>query len=222
LLAAGLHRDLAYHAVGIGVFRSITKEHRATYRKEMATARQILESHPTAKNYPQYYELVMTVATCQRWPRAAFFAVFDEAIRAHPAYKLYYTAAAQKLLPYWGGRKGEWETFAARERERLGAGGEGDGIYALIGWSMKHRYKNLFRETAIDWEIMAAGFHYMMKQHPQSEYLKNVYANFCWRAADRARLREALPLVRANPDMEVWVNLENVALAEKFAKTAGP
>lgn len=36
---------------------------------------------------------------------------------------------------------------------------------------------------------------------PQSEYLKNVYAYFCWKAADRARLREALPPVRANPDM---------------------
>ena len=29
-------------------------------------------------------------------------------------------------------------------------------------------------------------------------------------------------MVRANPDMEIWVNLENVALAEKFAKTTGP
>jgi hypothetical protein len=57
---------------------------------------------------------------------------------------------------------------------------------------------------------------------PQSDYLKNVYAYFCWKAADRARLREALPPVRANPDMQIWVNLENVAFAEKFAKSPGP
>lgn len=222
LLQVGLHRDLAYHAVGIGVFRSITKEHRAIYRKEMATARQILASHPGAKTYPQYYDLQLTVATCQRWPHPAFFAVFDEAIRAHPGYRLYYTAAAEYLLPYWRGKKGDWEAFAERERQRLGAGGAGDAVYAFIGWSMKHRYRNMFRETAVSWETMASGFHYMMKQYPHSEYLKNVYASFAWKAGDRVRLREALPQVRANPDMEIWVNLENVALAEKFAASNSP
>ena len=222
LLEAGLHRDLAYHAVGTGVFRSITKEHRAIYRKEMATARQILESHPGAKTYPQYYDLLMTVAICQRWPRPAFFAVFDEATRSHPGYYIYYPNAAEYLLPYWGGKKGEWEAFAEKERQRLGAGGAGDAIYARIGWSMKHRYHNMFRETAVSWETMASGFQYLMKQYPHSEYLKNVYAYFAWKAADRVRLREALPLVRANPDMEIWVNLENVALAEKFAASNSP
>ena len=87
---------------------------------------------------------------------------------------------------------------------------------------MRHRYHNLFRETAVNWEIMASGFQYLIKQHPQSHFTKNVYAYFCWNAAARPRLREALPLVRANPDMEIWVNLENVAFAEKFAKSTGP
>jgi hypothetical protein len=222
LLEAQLHRDLAWHAVGTGVFRTITKETRAVYRKEMATARQILESRPDAKVYPAYYEMLLSVATCQRWPRPAFFAVVDEATRAHPGYNLYQVSAAERLLPRWGGRPGEWEKFAEHERQRLGAGSAGDALYADIGWSMKHRYHNMFRETAVSWETMASGFHYMMKQHPQSEYLKNIYANFCWRAGDRARLREALPLVRANPDMEVWVNLENVAFAEKFAASNSP
>jgi hypothetical protein len=221
LLQAGLHRDLAYHAVGTGEFRKITKETRAVYRKEMDAMRQVLESHPGAKRYPQYYDLMMTVATCRRWPRPAFFAVYDEAVRAHPDYHAYQLDAAERLLPKWGGRPGEWEAFAERERRRIG-GPVGDALYAHIGWSMRHRYHNLFRETAYSWETMAAGFQYILKEHPQSEFLKNAYAYFCWKAGDAARLREALPAVRANPDMEMWVNLENVALAEKFAKSIGP
>jgi hypothetical protein len=67
---------------------------------------------------------------------------------------------------------------------------------------------------------MASGFQYLIKQHPQSDYLKNVYAYFCWKAGDAARLRDALPKVRANPDMEIWVNLENVSLAERMAASA--
>jgi hypothetical protein len=224
LLEAQLHRDLAWHAVGTGVFRNISKENRAAYRKEMMTARQILESHPGAKVYPAYYDMLLSIAACQRWPRPAFFAVVDEATQAHPhpGYYLYQIAGAHRLLPRWGGKPGEWEAYAEHERQRLGAGAEGDALYAEIGWSMRRRYHNMFRETALNWEIMASGFQYLMKQRPQSEFLKNVYANFCWRAADRARLREALPMVRANPDMEIWVNLENVALAEKFAKSIGP
>jgi hypothetical protein len=220
LLEAQLHRDLAWHAVGTGVFRKISKETRAVYRKEMATSRQILESHPGAKVYPAYYEMLLTVAICQRWPRAAFFAVVDEATRAHYGYNLYQVSAAEYLLPRWRGKPGEWEAYAERERQRLGAGAAGDALYAQIGWSMRHRYHNMFRETAVNWEIMASGFQYLIKQYPQSEYLKNVYAYFCWKAADRARLREALPPVRANPDMQIWVNLENVAFAEKFGASS--
>lgn len=217
LLEAGLHRDLAWHAVGTGVFRSITKEHKAVYREEMRTMRQILETHPGAKIYPQYYDFMLTVAICQRWPRPAFFAVFDEATKTHPGYYAYHLSAAERLLPRWGGKKGEWEAFAERERQRYGAGAAGDALYAWIGWSMKHRYRNMFRETAVNWDAMASGFQYIIKQYPTSDYLKNVYAYFCWKAADRTRLRESLPKVRANPDMEIWVNLENVALAEKLA-----
>jgi hypothetical protein len=220
LLESQFHRDLAWHAVGTGAFRKITKETRAVYRTEMRAARQILESHPGAKIYPAYYEMLLTVAMCQRWPRRDFFSVVDEATRAHPGYSNYQISAAERLLPRWGGRRGEWEAFAEHERQRLGPGAAGDALYAKIGWSMKHRYRNLFRETAVSWENMASGFEYLIKQHPQSEYLKNVYSYFCWQARDRVRLRKTLPVIRAKPDMEIWVNLENVALAEKFATSA--
>ena len=48
-------------------------------------------------------------------------------------------------------------------------------------------------------------------------YLKNAYANLAWGAGDRVRLSKLLAEVKSNPDMNIWVNLENVALAEKFA-----
>lgn len=182
----------------------------------MAAARQILESSPAAKSYPEYYDLLLSVAICQRWPRGAFFAIFDEATHVHPGHYPYYIRAAERLLPKWDGKPGEWEAFAERERQRLGAG-VGDAVYAQIGWSMKHRYRNMFRETTVSWDTMASGFQYLMKQYPRSAFLKNVYAYFAWKAADRIRLRAAFPQVRANPDMEIWVNLENVALAKKFA-----
>ena len=59
----------------------------------------------------------------------------------------------------------------------------------------------------------------MIRQYPDSRYLKSLYANLAWKVGDRVRLRKALPAIKSDPDMTVWVNLENVALAEKFAET---
>ena len=64
---------------------------------------------------------------------------------------------------------------------------------------------------------MAAGFDALTHQYPESNYLKNAYAWFAWEAKDRDRLRPALEAIKAHPDMDIWVNLENVQFAEKFA-----
>lgn len=42
---------------------------------------------------------------------------------------------------------------------------------------------------------------------------------FAWRASDRVRLRNAIAEIRADPDMNIWVNLEKVRVAEKFAES---
>ena len=223
LMQAQFHRDLAWHAVKTGAWRSVNAATKKVYREEMATSRKILESHPAAKIFMPYYDFMMDVAICQRWSRPDFFRLLDEATKAFPDNELFYVSAAERLIPYWGGKKGEWEQFAETQRKRFGVGGAGDALYARIGWSMEHRYKHLFRETSVSWEEMASGFEYLIKHHPDSKYLKNAYANLAWRAGDRVRLKKLLTEVRSNPDMEIWVNLENVALAEKFAGTnTGP
>ncbi len=84
-----------------------------------------------------------------------------------------------------------------------GAGGAGDGLYTRIAWSVSVNYHNLFESTAASWETMASGFTHLIAQHPESRWLQNAYARFAFLAHD--------------PDMGIWVNLENVALARKLA-----
>ena len=97
----------------------------------------------------------------------------------------------------------------------------GDGLYARIAWSMRDYYDNIFRDSAVSWDKVASGYEYLIRQYPNSNYLKSLYANLAWKVGDRVRLRKALPQIKDNPDMTVWVNLENVALAEKFAAQLG-
>jgi hypothetical protein len=162
---------------------------------------------------------MQTLALGEGWKKEKYMELFDEATRRTPDYYPFYFNTAWYLMPQWHGRKGEWEAFAEHERQKYGAG---DGLYARIALSKKTSYRDLFHETAISWDTTASGLEYLIREHPTSRSLKNLYAFHAWRQHDRPRLQRSLPAIQPDPDMTIWVNLENVALAEKFAKSTGP
>lgn len=209
---AGFHLDLARH-----LNASETPTSGEDFKREVAAAREILETHPAAKIVPEYSVKMEMVAFDQAWTREAFFRLFDEGVASAPDYYTIYFQAALFLLDGARRERGGWERFAEEQRQKRGAGGGGDVLYTRIAWSMSVNFHNFFDGSAASWPIMASGFNQMIVEYPRSRWLKNAYANFAWRARDRARLRPALAAVVANPDMGIWVNLENVALAQKFA-----
>jgi hypothetical protein len=217
LIKAGYHLDLAWKWRGTGYADTVTKEGWQHFEAELATARQILESYRTSKSFPEYFGLMQTVALGQSWNREEYERLFAEAINTEPDYYNFFCHKAYYLLPRWQGHKGEWEAFAESERQKHGAGAAGDALYARIALSKRSFYDDLFHQSAISWDVTASGMEYLIRQYPESRYLKSLYANLAWKVGDRARLTKLLPLIKADPDMTVWVNLENVAIAEKFA-----
>lgn len=222
MIKAGFHLDLAWKWRGDGYARTVSPEGWVGFKKELAIARHILDGDQTGKFYPEYYALMQTLALGEGMRKEKYMELFREATQTTPDYFRYYFNTAWYLAPQWHGRKGEWEAFAEQERQKHGAGAAGDGLYARIALSMKRNYDDLFRETTISWDTTASGLEYLIREHPASRSLKNLYAFTAWRAHDRTRLRRALPAIQPDPDMTIWVNLENVALAEKFAKSTGP
>lgn len=217
LIRAGYHIDLAWKQRGLGYEDAITPQARAAFARELSAARQILESNSTTKSYREHFTLMQAVALGQQWSREQYERLFIEAVNVQPDYYEFYCHKAQYLSPRWNGKKGEWEEFAEHERQKAGVGAAGDALYARIAWSMRNFYKNVFKESDVSWEKVASGWLSLIRQYPSSNYLKSIYANLCWKVGDRERLRAALPLIGPNPDMTVWVNLENVNLAHKFA-----
>ena len=215
---AGYHVNLAWKWHETQPAGKLTSEALAGFKRELANARQILEANPSAKSCPEYFVKMEMVAKGQRWRREHFVGLFDEAVsREREYYGIYFQAARYYLHC---GKEGDWERFAMQMRQRFGPGGAGDALYARIAWSMRSNYQRMPQGTAVSWEIMATGLEGLMKQYPASRSLKNAYPNFAWRAHDRVRLRAALPAIKANPDMALWVNLENLRLAEQFANGA--
>ena len=217
LVEARFRIDLAWKWRGSEVASKVTEEGWPHFREELAAARQILEANPQAKVSPEYFDEMQIIALGQAWNKEDYFRLFSEAVGREPDYYRFYSAAAYYLLPKWHGKKGDWERFAEEQRRKLG-GAAGDALYTRIAWSQADEYRHhLFDKTAISWETMAAGFDALTHQYPESNYLKNAYAWFAWEAKDRDRLRPALEAIKAHPDMDIWVNLENVQFAEKFA-----
>ncbi len=217
LIKANYHVDLAWKWRGVDY--TVTPQGRAGFKKELAIARELLDAHPSAKVYPEYFACMQKVALGQFWSKTDYERLFAEATSIEPDYYSFYYNKAVYLLPRWHGRKGEWEAFAEQVRQQHGAGGAGDAFYARIAWALRDYYdcNGLFRDSDISWEKVASGYEYLIRQYPDSRYLKSLYANLAWKADDRVRLRQALPAIKSDPDMTIWVNLENVALAEKFA-----
>ncbi|HSV63794.1 MAG TPA: hypothetical protein VLH83_10665, partial [Chthoniobacterales bacterium] len=223
LIKIGYHLDLAWRWRTDRAAKAVSPEGWKGFKNELAIARQLLELQAVDKSYPEYYALMQTVALGQGWKKPDYMRLFAQATQLEPDYYRYYSNAALYLLPRWHGRKGEWEQFAEQQRQLHGAGAAGDALYAQIAWDLQDYYfRRFFRDTTISWDVMASGFDYLIKEYPDSRYLKNVYANWAWKADDRVRLRTLLPIIKSDPDMTVWVNLENVALAEKFANSPVP
>ncbi|MGI8437962.1 MAG: hypothetical protein ACR2NX_13850 [Chthoniobacterales bacterium] len=217
LMQAGFYHDRAFKARGGAVTKQTTPEQLKAFKVELDRSRALLEAHPAAKMYPAYFTRLQKIALDQHWPRAEFMRIFDEATALEPDYYGFYFNAAQYLLPKWWGRRGEWQAFAESQRQRHGAGAAGDALYARIVWSLRPTQHHPFRNTGTSWDITASGFEYLIRQYPKSRWLRNAYANFAWKAGDRARLRLALAEIRRDPDMNIWVNLENFGMAEHFA-----
>lgn len=217
LVKVRFHLDRAWKWRGNGFAKDVTQEGWAGFKAELAIARDLLEQNPAGKTYPEYFALMQMLALGQSWPKEKYMRLFAEATSVAPDYHRFYYNTAYYLMPKWHGRKGEWEAFAEEQRQRLGAGGAGDGLYARIALSQQDEFKDLFRDSAISWETTASGLEYLIREYPASRSLKNLYANLAWKQRDRARLQRALPAIESNPDMTIWVNLENVAIAQRFA-----
>lgn len=220
LVKGGFHRDRAWKAKVDSRGKNASREGREGFERELASARQLLESDPAARMYPEYFAIMQSIAAAQAWPREEYFRLFAEATALERDYYAFYFNAAEYLLRHGGEKEGEWERFAEQQRLQRGAGGAGDVLYTRIAWAMKGYYRNLLRDSAISWEVMASGFDQLLKEYPNSRHLKNTYANFAWKADDRERLRKLLPEIEDAPDMNIWVNLENFAMAEKEAASS--
>ena len=173
-----------------------------------------------AKAAPIYEQLLKEKATsplvyaaAQRYgrlggaPRQWHDALFARAVAQFPNYTDFHRERAIFLLPRWDGAPGEWEKELQKsaDSEVARAGAEaGDRLYARVVWGQWSYYKNMRRETKIDWPRTARGFDSILAQTPDSLAVATIYMRLAYQWGESTKARQWLQKVGGRADDEIW------------------
>ena len=167
----------------------------------------------------------MAVALGANWPDARFWHVYDQATKSWP--DDVELVVLGTIRHAWSGHGDGWQTFAEERRQRRG-GVAGDVLYARFAWRMHELLSHeSVRRARLQWRPIVDGLEALIESGEDPRFWKNVYAHLAFEMGDRSRLREAMAEVDALDagaetgwDMDVWVNLENVATARRMVRAA--
>ena len=129
---------------------------------------------------------------------------------AHPQFWSASTRAAFRLLPRWHGEPGEWEAFAAREADRVGAaqGQEtGDALYARTVMTIQRmffRNRDIWEKTQADWPRTQRGLDVLLREFPDSLALQTTYFEMALAAKDWEKARALLPQINGKVDAQFY------------------
>lgn len=216
---ARLHLNRAWAARGRELGSKVSQEQWEAFRDGLQAARRVLEDHPAARSSAEWFALMQTVALGQQWDRERYFALLDEALSHHRDYISLYYNVAEYLHPKWFGEPGDLEAFLEREMRRRGSP-DGAMVYALVALGMQPMTdESRLPKTRDVWRHLMDGLLALAEQGENEGYYRSWYAYLAWKQADSERLPEAMDALGDDVEMEVWVNLENVAIARRMARS---
>jgi len=165
----------------------------------------------------------VAIALGANWPEERFWHVYEQATKAWPDDVELVVLGTTRHA--WSGLSDGWQTFAEQQRQRRG-GLAGDVLYARFAWRMHELLSHeSVRRAKMEWRPIADGLEALIESGEDPRFWKNVYAHLAFEVGDRQRLRAAMDAVDALDDgehtgwdMDVWVNLDNVATARRLLR----
>lgn len=206
----------AWHARGSGWASTVNEKAWPTFENRLAQAYILCQAgEKAARASPLLFWACQKVALGQGWGVDEMTKALDLAKRAEPEFWEYDAQMCYFLLPRWYGKDGDWEDFVNRElRRKEGLGAEG---YARTVFEMEGYYKNVFKETRVQWSIVQDGYRAMFAKYPDSRRLLCQYACLAVLAEDRASAQWAFDRMAGVADPSVWSTPEKADEFERWA-----
>ena len=220
LVYAKLLIDRAWMYRGDGWDQGVELEDWDKFYRYIAKARKHLTvNEKEAKNDPQFYQLMLTIAKLEGWSLSEFNALLDEAVARYPSFYPIYFAASDYFSPKWHGSHIAFENFA-RRITTLTESLEKKSIYARIYW---HAYRtiygaDLFVGSAIDWKYMRQSMDDVLAQYP-SQWNINHFAYFSCLAGDAPTTKKLIADIAPQPIRYAWKYNENFLKCKNWSET---
>lgn len=190
---------------GDGFNYQVRREDWKPFEKYVEKARVVLESSKDiGSKDPEWYVLMIDVATAQNWDAQRFHALLDEATTNFPFYYQIYFEAVNYLTPKWHGSKKEIEDFANQVVTRTSRK-EKSGMYARIYWvaSQDNYGSDLFTSSDVVWGRMSKAIDDVIEMYPD-EWNINNFAYFSCLAGDAHKANKLIRMIDGKPIISAW------------------
>jgi hypothetical protein len=193
LALASHYVQLAQHIRGNGFANTVPRAAMQHFEELSKLAFETLEPLLEAgKAPPCAYAIVFLTAMADGWNKEQYSPYVEQLLKLEPTYCRAHQYMVQKLLPRWGGEKGESEQYAARVADRVG-GGAGDALYARLAAHVRLFFPapEFFDYTDFDYDRIQRGLAYEKKESPNDPWAFFEAVLFAHVQADAAPGRQA-------------------------------
>ncbi len=186
--------NYAWFARGSGYASTVSERENFSFGKRLDSALEILKSSRSfPEKDPMWWNVALTTALGQGWPKADFDRLLDEAVAFEPEFYRYDYQRAYSLLPRWYGEPGDWEAYALKAAARKD--GLGVETYARIVIGMRPFHDQIFRNSKASWPKTKEGLQQLRKKYPDSLAFINEAALLATMASDQAYAKEMFELL---------------------------
>jgi hypothetical protein len=214
---AGAYVQYGEHARGGGYANTVTEDGWRLQAERSSIAGKILaEAFDLPEKCPEWYLQMQSVISTQDSGREMERAMFEKAVAFEPTYQYYYRILANKLLPKWGGEKGEMAAFAAKAADRLG-GADGDVIYYDVGSFINCACDNSRGLNGMSWDRIKAGYAEVEKRYGSALTNLNKMAALAALADDGEYAAKAFEVIGKNWDVKTWQTQKRFDDAREWA-----
>jgi tetratricopeptide (TPR) repeat protein len=173
----------AWKARGSDVASEVTESDWKKFGERLDQAKAILDQ---AKDRPpHWYSVMQQCALGQNWETGPYDALVVEGQKRYPNYDRVLFNKCYRLLPRWGGKPGECESYITAEANKR-PGIAGDIFYARSLWYLNDSiHENMIAQTKLSWPRIKNGMQAIVKQYPHALSAKGALSAFAMEENDK-------------------------------------
>jgi membrane associated rhomboid family serine protease len=222
LIEALLFRSAAWRVRGHGYASDVSPQAWAMYKQSIEMAAGALaDAADKDQRSPAYYALAIMLGLDQSKDPGVLQRELDFSLEDFPDYFPPHRAMLRALMPRWGGSFPKVDAYVAHVEEKVPEERRGE-MYARL-YTMFARLEgdqvDLFSDTAASWPKMKAGYEDILDRYPNSEWLRNMYAQMACRAKDAETYRAVIAELGDRVLPEAWEGKYTVALCDEHVKS---